>query len=291
MNYDYYRVFLAVAKHHSITRAANELYTSQPAVSRTIKNLESDLGVKLFSRSKQGVELTEDGKLLYDRVSQAFLLIQKGEEEVSLSGGLKSGSIRLGATITALDEYLFDFIERFRSLYPEVKIRISTQSSDATISLLKSGVIDIAFVTTPFHAGEELEDRHLSDFDNVFICGNDYKELIHGVHTIAELSSYPLVYLSSSMQLREYSDAIFEQSGINVTPSFELDSASTIVPMVAKNLGIGLVPKSLVKDGLEKGVIHVIKTDVSLPKRSVHMLSNPSFPKSAAARRFFELAK
>ena len=65
MNYDYYRVFLAVGKRGSFTRAAEELYTSQPAVTRTIKNLESELGVRLFVRGKKGVEFTPEGTVLF----------------------------------------------------------------------------------------------------------------------------------------------------------------------------------------------------------------------------------
>ena len=66
MNAEYYRVFLTVGRVRSITRAAEELFTSQPAITRTIKNLENELGTKLFIRSKRGVELTREGQILYD---------------------------------------------------------------------------------------------------------------------------------------------------------------------------------------------------------------------------------
>ena len=291
MNYDYYRVFLAVGKRGSFTRAAEELYTSQPAVTRTIKNLESELGIRLFVRGKKGVEFTPEGKRLYDSVNAAFQLLEKAEGEVADSASLEKGTIALGSTITALDEFLLDFIESFRLEHPGIKFKICTQSSDLTIAKLRQGLIDIGFVTTPFHEGEGLSSVILKDFDNIVIAGNGYPELKAGVHSIPELAKYPFVYLSSAMQLREYTDVIFSRHGIQISPLVELDSASTIAPMVAKNLGIGIVPKSLVRSALAKGSVFQVALDEPLPRRSVAMLRSLAFPASYAAKRFFEKAK
>lgn len=291
MNYDYYRVFLSVGKHHSFTRAAEELYTSQPAVTRTIKNLETELGVKLFVRSKKGVEFTLEGERLYEGASAAFALLNKTEEELSASLSLQAGSVALGATITALDEFLFDFLESFRKDYPGIKIRISTHSSDQTIAKLRQGKIDIAFVTTPYRYSEDLIAFTISSFENIVIAGHGYPELRKGKHDIASLSKYPLVYLSSAMQLREYCDDIFRAHGVSVTPSIELDSASTIAPMVAKNFGIGIVPKSLVRDALEKDEVFEVQTIEPLPSREVVMLKSASYPETAPAKAFFLSAK
>lgn len=287
MNYDYYRVFLAVGKHRSLTRAAEELYTSQPAVTRTIKNLETELGVKLFVRSKKGVEFTAEGQRLYENVQAAFALLGKAEEEISASLSLQAGSVSLGATVTALDEFLFDFLEAFRERYPGVKFRISTQSSDQTIGKLREGKIDIAFVTTPYRQSEDLKAVTIGRFENIVIAGAGYPELRKGKHDIASLSKYPLVYLSSAMQLREYCDDIFRSHGVSVTPSIELDSASTIAPMVAKNFGIGIVPRSLVRDALTKGEVFEVKTSEPLPEREVVMLKSLSYPETAPAKAVY----
>ena len=93
------------------------------------------------------------------------------------------------------------------------------------------------------------------------------------------------------MQLREYTDVIFSRHGIQISPLVELDSASTIAPMVAKNLGIGIVPKSLVRSALSKGSVFQVTLDEPLPRRSVAMLRSLAFPASYAAKRFFEKAK
>ena len=133
MNYEQYKTFLYVARYKSATKAAKELYTSQPAVTRSIKLLEDSLGCNLFVRSKYGMELTQDGETLYEYVSTAFSLIEKGEGLISKSNSVEEGQITIGATITALDEYLFHYISSFHEAHPKIKYKLFTQSSNQTI--------------------------------------------------------------------------------------------------------------------------------------------------------------
>ena len=112
MNYGYYNTFLYVAKFKSISKAAKELYTSQPAVTRVIKLIEKELGCSLFVRSKYCVELTKEGEILYEYVNSAFITLTKGEEMVLKAGSLTEGDILIGSTITALDEFLFEYLRK-----------------------------------------------------------------------------------------------------------------------------------------------------------------------------------
>ena len=291
MNYDYYRVFLVVARCRSLTRAAEELYTSQPALTRTIKTLEAQLGTKLFSRSKKGVTLTPEGETLYEHVEAAFTLLKKGEKEVSASTSLEKGSISIGTTITALDEFLFDFVETFRASHPGIRLKINTQSSDKTIAALRQGSVDVAFVTTPYREFADVKGVVLKEFDNIAICGSKFAELHEGVHTLKELSQYPFVYLSTAMQLREYTDAVFASEHAKIQPLIELDSAAMIPPMVEKNLGISIVPRSLAQKYLDQGTVYEIKLAKKLPTRDVVMAESTAFPSSMANRAFIKEAK
>ena len=98
LNFEYYKVFYYVSKYGSLTRAANVLMTSQPAVTRTIHNLESELGCRLFIRSKKGVELTPEGRVFYEYISAACAQIFKGENELASMVGLENGTICISAT-------------------------------------------------------------------------------------------------------------------------------------------------------------------------------------------------
>lgn len=104
---EYYRIFYYVAKYRNFTRAADVLLTSQPTVTRTIKNLESDLGCRLFVRGKRGVTLTTEGELLYSYIAPAYEKILKGEEKLGGETSLQGGSVYVSATETSLHWFPF----------------------------------------------------------------------------------------------------------------------------------------------------------------------------------------
>ena len=139
LNFEYYKVFYYVSKYGSLTRAANVLMTSQPAVTRTIHNLESELGCRLFIRSKKGVELTPEGRVIYEYISAACAQIFKGENELASMVGLENGTICISATETALHCCLFQAVEQFTKEYPEVRFKLLNNSTAASIQALKTG--------------------------------------------------------------------------------------------------------------------------------------------------------
>lgn len=286
MTYEYYNTFLYVAKYKSATRAAKELYTSQPAVTRTIKLLETELGCSLFVRSKNGMELTKEGETLYQYVSNAFSTIAKGEELVSQSISIHGGEIAIGTTITALDEFLFEYLEGFHKLYPKIKYKISTQSSDQTVQKLKSGLIDIAFITTPYKPNSDLTVKKIKEFDNVIIGGKKYEYLKGKKLKLEDLKEIPFIHLSKEMQLREYTDGILLKHNMEVETTIEVDSAHMIIPMVKNNLGIGITPLSLAKDAIDNGSVFAFDLKEPLPKREVVVLINKSYPQSTLVREF-----
>ena len=288
MNYGYYNTFLYVAKFKSISKAAKELYTSQPAVTRVIKLIEKELGCSLFVRSKYGVELTKEGEILYEYVNSAFITLTKGEEMVLKAGSLTEGDILIGSTITALDEFLFEYLKVFHRKYPNVKYRIFTQSSNQTIQKLNSGLIDVAFVTTPYDENPNLIKYELNDFENIIIAGDKFKNILKKNINLKELEDKPFVLLPRHMQLREYTDKLFEENGMHVDPTIEVDSAHMVAPMVENNFGIGIVPKSLVKKELEENRVFEVKLDKPLPNRKVIALVNKDFPIKTATKTFIK---
>ncbi len=288
MNYGYYNTFLYVAKFKSISKAAKELYTSQPAVTRVIKLIEKELGCSLFVRSKYGVELTKEGEILYEYVNSAFITLTKGEEMVLKAGSLTEGDILIGSTITALDEFLFEYLKVFHRKYPNVKYRIFTQSSNQTIQKLNSGLIDVAFVTTPYDENPNLIKYELNDFENIIIAGDKFKNILKKNINLKELEDNPFVLLPRHMQLREYTDKLFEENGMHVDPTIEVDSAHMVAPMVENNFGIGIVPKSLVKKELEENRVFEVKLDKPLPNRKVIALVNKDFPIKTATKTFIK---
>ena len=168
-SFDYYRIFYYVAKYKNFTRAAAVLLSSQPSVTRSMQNLESELDCRLFIRSRRGVTLTPEGETLYRYVAPAYEHIRRGEEELSMSLGLHGGSVSVGATETALHCLLLDKLALYQKEYPDVKLRISNGVTAQVLSNLKEGRTDIAVVPTPFQIEKPYTAVHLRPVKTILI--------------------------------------------------------------------------------------------------------------------------
>ena len=145
MNIDFelYRIFYTVANNKNITKASIELNISQPAISKSIKNLEEQLGGKLFVRTKRGVILTEEGKEFYNYIKQAIEYISNAESKFTELINLETGCIRIGIGSTLTKEFLLPYLEEFHKLYPKIDIEIVTNMSSELFPKLRNGLIDI----------------------------------------------------------------------------------------------------------------------------------------------------
>ena len=112
INFEYYKIFYNVAKNKNITKTANELMISQPAISKSIKNLEEQIGCTLFIRNKAGVSLTEEGKVLYEEIKNAINIIDNAEEKIDEMINLESGTLNIGINNTLTQKYLLPYIKR-----------------------------------------------------------------------------------------------------------------------------------------------------------------------------------
>ena len=142
-----YRVFRAVAEKGNISAAAQELYISQPAVSQSIRQLEEQLQIRLFSRGSRGVTLTGEGKLLLEYVRRGLGLLESGEEKLSQVRELLAGELTIGASDTVTKTYLLPKLEAFHKAYPDIRIRILNGTTRMVLDLLHAGQVDVAFAS------------------------------------------------------------------------------------------------------------------------------------------------
>ena len=179
VNLDLYRVFYTVAKCGSLTRASEELYISQPAVSQSIKQLETQLGVKLFNRTHRGMELSaQGGKLIFSEVEHALELLNEAENRIEEMKTTATGSLHIGASDTIFEYFLADKIVSFHNQFPKVKIELVADLTPDSIDKLKADRLDVAFVNLPIAEDNELElFGNCMRLNDIFIVGEKYKEL------------------------------------------------------------------------------------------------------------------
>ena len=291
VNLELYRVFYTVAKCGSLTRAAEELYISQPAVSQSIKQLESQLGVSLFNRTHRGMELSaQGGKVIFHKVEEALGLFNEAQVMLSQINGSATGTIRIGASDTIFQYVLAEKIVEFRKQYPAVKIELVSDYSPKTLEDLKSGAIDVAFVNLPIQVDEALtlygNFKRLTD---VFIVGAGYGDLAEHSLSISRLKKYPLITLGKDTVATKALNGFLSSQGIELSPSIEVGSFELMKRLVASGMGIGVMPKEYAEAELASGALKILTTDPELSARSVGMVLSKHTTASYALRMFIEL--
>lgn len=144
------RYFVTVAEELNITHAAERLHMSQPPLSSQISSLEEELGTTLFIRGRRRLQLTESGEMLYRRAKEILSLTDKAEEEISSMSNGMSGTISLGLVEGSAPNIAAKWIAEFTAQYPQVRFKILDGNSDELIEKLRSGLISLAVISTPF---------------------------------------------------------------------------------------------------------------------------------------------
>ncbi len=290
VNLDLYRVFYTVAKCGSLTKAAEELYISQPAVSQSIKQLENQLGVALFNRTHRGMELSaQGGKLIFKEVERALKLLYEAEARLAQTKASATGSIRIGASDTIFKYFLADKIVDYHEKFPAVKIELLADLTPDTIEKLKADRCDVAFVNLPIEPDEELRlDESNARLHDIFIAGEKFMELSTEVLSLEKLKEYPLVFMDKNAVVRRSLDAFFRSVGVELAPSIEVGSWDLMKRLVARGMGIGVIPREYAGRELRDGSLFEVQTDPVLPVRSVGMLLPKNRPVSYALHSFIE---
>ena len=284
-----YRVFKEVAETGNISLAAKNLYISQSAVSQSIKQLETALQARLFARSPRGVSLTWEGQMLYQYVRSALGLLATGEDKLSQAQQLLLGTLTIGASDTVTSFFLTPFLETFHRQHPGIRLKIVSGRSAKVLSMLRSGAVDIAFASSPSEPG--LSTWSCFATHSVFVAGSGYDCDFDHVYTRQEIADFPLILLERKASSRVFLEQYFLQSGITLTPEIELSSRSLLVSLAKIGLGVAGVTREFVQDALDSGEIRQLRTDFTIPARSVDMCTLREVSPTAAASAFMEMIR
>ena len=290
VNLELYQVFYKVAKSGSLTKAAEELYISQPAVSRSIKQLETQLGVTLFTRTHRGMDLSaQGGKVIFNEVEQALRLLEEAEKRIEEMKTSATGTIRIGASDTIFEYFLADKIVAFHEKFPAVKIELMANLTPDTIEKLKADKCDIAFVNLPIEPDSELQlFGNCKRLNDIFIVGSKYTELTDNPLSLSALKEYPLIFMEENTIARKSLTGFLSSIGVELQPSIEVGSWELMKKLVAQGMGVGVIPKEYVKKELEEGQLFQLQTDIPLPMRSIGMLLRKNSSISYALHSFID---
>ena len=286
MDLELYRVFAAIAKASSISGAARSLFISQPAVSQALSQLEGELGVRLFDRNSRGVAITPEGEALLPYVTTALSQLASGEERLRQLKQFEGGVVRIGASDTVCSSYLLDIFERFSALYPEVTLRVTNRTSQGTLSLLRSGQVDVGFINLPL-AAPDMEVTPCLTVHDCFVAGQRFFSLAGQPLTPEALSRLPLLMLEEASVSRRSVDKHFARLGVTLRPQIELSSLDLLAQFARIGLGVACVIREFVH--LSEGALIELPVHPAPPPRSVARVCLKGKAHSQAVRSFLTL--
>lgn len=323
-NLNYYRIFYEVAKNGTISKAAEALFISQPAVSKSISNLEQSLGHTLFLRNKKGVKLTEEGNILFKHLEVAFDSIHEAEQTLKRAGQFGIGQLRIGVSTSLCKHILLSYLQDFIRDNPHVKVSIECNPTFETIQLLKQDKIDLGLICdTSLEKGYHFEPlRTIHDtfvttqtyLDNLFLRegegekGDWMGEIsnITGLFMFADnnephadwasfsekeiLEKSNLMLLDKENISRIFIDDYLNQNHIHPGQILEINNMDLLIDFAAIGMGVACVVREFVSSYIESGQVIEIPLDYEIPERMVGFLY-PEQQLSSTAKKFLDYCR
>lgn len=290
INYELYRVFYYVANLGNISLASNKLNISQPAVSKAIKNLEDQLGGKLFIRTRRGVKLTSEGEEFYYYISQAIEYIKSAENRFNELTNLETGIIKIGINTTLTKEFLSPYLKIFHNNYPKIEIKIITGITSELISHLRNGLIDILILNVTDETDfNDIEIKKVKKIQDCFVVGNKYFNLLDKKLSLKDLNNYPLILQNNGTNARDFLNKITNKYDVVLTPNMELASFSLVVEFTKIGYGIGYITKEFIQKELETKELAELKIIENIPNRYIGVAISKKHMPNFAAKKLIEI--
>ncbi len=285
---DYYRIFYETARHASFSLAARQLYVSQSAVSQCIRQLEKDLKVQLFVRSRRGVTLTGEGQLLFQKVEAAIQSLEQGETMLARLHHLESGWLVIAAGDTITSQYLLPYLEKFHAMYPGVRLEMANSYSQNMLQRVKEGKAELAFVNLPVE-DEELEIEPCLQVHDLFVCGPEHP--VKQSYSWEDMTQEPLILLEENSTSRRSLEEQFRKKGLELKPQIEIAAHDLLLRFASIHLGVSCVIEEFSREALERGDVRPMKLEPPLPARSIGCAWLRHSVLSPAAKAFLELIR
>ena len=281
-NLSQYKIFYEVSK------AAKELYISQPAISKAIGKLEDSLGLSLFTRSSRGVQLTSEGEILFEHAREAFEALERGEQELRRIQEFDIGHLRIGVSNTLCKYILLPYLKTFIDQYPHMKVTIESQSTVQTLNRLEQQKIDLGLVAEP-SLRKDLSFIPVMDIQDIFVSTRAYLENLYlreGPDTnIFETGN--IMLLDENNMTRHHVDEYMAENAIFPHQILEVTTMDLLIEFAKIGLGVACVIRELVQKELDTGVLVEIPLQNSISRRTIGFAYHPS-NQAMALKTFLE---
>ena len=282
INFELYKVFYCVANAKSISKGAEELMISQPAVTQSIKTLEDELNGKLFIRTQKGVTLTHEGEFLYNYVKEGMNYFINGKNKFDALKELDEGIINIGCSTSIAENYLMPYLKEFNETYPNVIINIKNELTENLIKELRNGNLDILIMSYNNETYKDLEINEITKLHDIFVSTKQLKMNFNDI-----LNEGILIQKNPSITRTNFNKFI-KDNNLEYKIKMEAVSHSLLTKLTENNFGISLLTKEFIKDKLNNTLYEVI-TNKEIPSRSlVYAIKQDTYP-SFTTSKFIDL--
>ena len=287
-NLSQYKIFYEVAKAGNISKAAKELYISQPAISKAISKLEDSLGLSLFTRSSRGVQLTSEGEILFEHTREAFDALDRGEQELKRIQEFDIGHLRIGVSNTLCKYILLPYLKTFIDQYPHMKVTIESQATAQTLARLEQQKIDLGLVAEP-SVRRDLAFIPVMDIQDTFVTTPNYLENLYlreGQDT-SLFETGNIMLLDTSNMTRHHVDEYMAENNIFPHQILEVTTMDLLIEFAKIGLGVACVIRELVQKELDSGMLVEIPLDIPIHRRTIGFAYHPA-NQAMALKTFLE---
>jgi DNA-binding transcriptional LysR family regulator len=247
------RAFVAIAESGTFTAGALRVHVTQAAISMQIRQLETEIGAKVFVRAPRHVILTEAGEQLLRRARHILREHDAALDEIAELAGAERGRLRIGsASAMVLTEQLPSILRELRKQHPAADIAVTSGTSEVLVDQILAGEVDIAFVSLPVDV-RGIKTERLSEDQLVAIASPRHKLSKQRTISAYTLAGERLILGERGGNTRRLIDQFFAQAGVSLRVAMELSRQQAIKRMVEEDMGVGIVPLQSVKDEVDKG--------------------------------------
>ena len=277
INLNLYKVFYDVSKYGSFSKTAEFTYTTQSAISKSIKKLEEELNTKLFYRKPHGIELTEEGKSVLYYVEKAYGNLLTAERIVKETDNLERGKLNIGLPSYISSFYFMDKIIDFYKKYPNIEITLINGNRESLLDLLNKHQIDFFIYSSPIIEDikdDDIEVIKLYPIKYTFFCRTDEYDKYKNIKTIKDIENVPLVLPVPGSNNRRFLDEILLKNNVNINKVINIHTSEGIITGVKNNLGIGYIISDIIKDDDNFKCIDI---DTKLHEEDIALIYNKKF--------------
>ncbi len=282
INLNLYKVFYDVCKYGSFSKTAEFTYTTQSAISKSIKKLEEELETKLFYRNSSGIELTDKGRELFYYVEKSYTNLLTAERNLLETENLERGTLNIGLPSHIASFFFFDKIIDFHSKYPNIEMTLISASTGQLLELIDKHEIDLIIDTAPVDTNNmDLTVEKLLTVKYAFICKKDNYDKYKDIKSVKDLSNVPLVLPVKGTTNRKKLDQLFIKNNVKPRKIINIHTSEVILNAVNNNLGIGYLISDIVKNDDKYKVIEISE---DLPTADIVFAYNKKYLTTAPIR-------